>query len=1740
MKKIAHVTTFYSFKGGVGRTLLLANVGVCLALKGRKVLLWDLDVEAPGMHFIPEFTPQPAASRGFLEWLLEWQDKRGMPLPPGSSALSELYRCVQAVFRIPGLSILPAFGEKADSARLYQDILWQQFLVDDPAKGLELFRSIIEFLGEKGGYDHILIDARTGVTDLGGLMTAVLPHATVLVANYGAQNLKGIAQIEEALRPSFENRSRARAMAGRDQRLESLLVISPVPGDQELSREARRRAYDQIFPMRAETRIEIPFDSRLLFTEQLLSLEDPESKAARGYAGVAERIEQFRVELLASREDAREAEMAYAGIEMDGRGGTVRQLKKGQAFEDRVARLLTLLGYRVEREQLVDGNRVDLIASGQEGLARACYLVECKDHAKPVGKSILESFRTWLDGDNAKQRRAKGLVVARGFSPAAIAYAKSREGLSLFTIEELENELFNFGPYLARIRRAFEESGLGRTYVEQRVMLEESREVAKGAELLSYAMSWATRAEGRRLWLLLGDYGTGKTTFFKRFAYELARAQEDPERRDKGYPVPIAIDLKEFPNAITLEGLLQEHMRKHMDWHGNPEILLYLLEQGKVVFLFDAFDEMGAAAIGRSVEDQFRQLAAPAGRESLFGGNRVLITCRTHFFRDQQVVKDVLQGAADDLVSRESALGKLARTFDAQMDELRLFDDAQIDDFLRKHLSENDAVRARSFIDRTYDLPRLAPRPVLLEMMVGSLPELMRAGGDVTPGGLYHRYTSHWLDERAGGSLHTTPQQRKLLLEFLARELWGRPQNHIHHRELIGVIENVPSEQLAGLDLDRVDLELRTAAFLIRTNDGFYSFSHRSFLEFFMARCILRALRDNDDALADVLATAPITPECISFLFDLLDGEGDWNRCKTVLPAILSAPYRMGTSENALRLAYRLAGNKVRKVERKNESGFGGFISDEMALLMPERARLQGAMLAGEYLSGAWLMRADLEGADLEKCDLSYAVADGAIFKRAKMDGAVLDHARCHGADFSGTSLRWASGRFADFDRASFDGADLTAAVFVDTQCPRTSFKGARCHAARFARSELWEAEWEGADITRFTAPDAIPKAPGRPLPANPEPFLCFGHTLRVNSAVFSPDDKRVLTASVDGAARILDAETGEEILILRGHEGWVNSGFFSPDGQRALTAGEDGTARIWDAMTGLEVLQLRGHGASVISAAFSLDGKRIVTAGADGASIIWDAKTGREFLSLKGHVGHVHSAVFSPDGSRVLTTGEDNTVRIWDSMTGREDTSVRLILGMVYSAVFLSDGERVLVGGSDGAQILDVKTGHIILVLKDDRESIKTAVFSPDESMVLTAGMGRTASIWDAKTGFKLLNLESLGATVSSAVFSSDGKRILAARWEVVHVCDSATGKNTIISDGHSSHRPFPNKALHTGPVVSAAFSPDGTKVMTAGSGIVRIWGATSGRELIAFENYDEWVGCAAFSPDGKLVAMAGSNGISCIRDAETGVEIFALRGHEDIVASIAFSSDGRCVLTAGRHETAHIWDAKTGREILIIRVHGAEINSADIAHDASRVLTGLQDGTIRIFDAKNGREILVLRGHGGTVLSALFSPDGKRVLTGSTDGTARMWDGKTGREVLVLRTRQYTAMSADFSPDGKRIVTAGDDGTVSIWGAKTGELLLRLKAHDGGLTYAIFSHDGRMIITAGEDRTARIWDAQSGEPIRTLLHLPDGWLTLDAQGRYLGEGSGPAYLSYFDPEELSLLRTLWHAEDLPQMRAG
>src|SRR5215831_3734969 len=167
------------------------------------------------------------------------------------------------------------------------------------------------------------------------------------------------------------------------------------------------------------------------------------------------------------------------------------------------------------------------------------------------------------------------------------------------------------------------------------------------------------------------------------------------------------------------------------------------------------------------------------------------------------------------------------------------------------------------------------------------------------------------------------------------------------------------------------------------------------------------------------------------------------------------------------------------------------------------------------------------------------------------------------------------------------------------------------------------------------------------------------------------------------------------------------------------------------------------------------------------------------------------------------------------------------------------------------------------------------------------------------------------------------------------------------------------------------------------------------------ALGGHDNAVRSAAFSPDGSRIVTASSDNTARLWDAASAKEIAVLRGHDSSVNSAAFSPDGARIVTASWDKTARIWDAASAKEIAVLRGHDDSVNSAAFSPDGSRIVTASEDKTARIWDAASGKEIAVLRGHEYSVWSAAFSPDGSRIVTASEDKTARIWDAASAKEI-------------------------------------------------------------------------------------------------------------------------------------------
>ncbi|MCP5106068.1 MAG: hypothetical protein GY950_21970 [bacterium] len=566
------------------------------------------------------------------------------------------------------------------------------------------------------------------------------------------------------------------------------------------------------------------------------------------------------------------------------------------------------------------------------------------------------------------------------------------------------------------------------------------------------------------------------------------------------------------------------------------------------------------------------------------------------------------------------------------------------------------------------------------------------------------------------------------------------------------------------------------------------------------------------------------------------------------------------------------------------------------------------------------------------------------------------------------------------------------------------------------------------------------------------EPFYTtiLHHKEAINTAVFSPGGKQILTASDDGTAKLWDFK-GRQLLDLNEHEGPVSSAVFSRDGKRILTASRDGTAVIWS-LEGKPLKTFNNKG-DLTFAEFSPDGRRIVTASWDEKATVWDME-GNPLLRLS-HTSVVASAVFSPDGNYILTASWDKSVRLWD-MAGNELLPLMHDDGLD-SAVFSPGGNRILTACANGISILWDRNGNQIKTFEHNAGvSSADFILTPDGERILTSSRDETAVIWDLD-GNPVKKLTDNGALYFASFAPGDGKVITASRKGIAKVWQLESGIVTTLNN-------------HTQAVNIAVFSPDNSRVLTASrDGTAKIWDL-EGNLLDYSITHSKMINAAVFSPDGSRVLTASWDKTAQILNLEEKSRLTLPHGSG--VSSAVFSPNGRRILTASHNGVAKMWT----REGTLIQkfIHGDSlVYRAEFSPLGNWILTASTDGSAKLWSS-DGTFLKELK-HDKAVISAVFSPNNRMVLTASNDETAKLWD-LGGETLATFDAHKDVLVSAVFAPKGKKILTASRDGTAILWSLE-GKKLKQFR-HAKALFSAVFSHDGKRILTASRDGTARLWD--------------------------------------------------------------
>jgi ferric-dicitrate binding protein FerR (iron transport regulator)/sugar lactone lactonase YvrE len=292
------------------------------------------------------------------------------------------------------------------------------------------------------------------------------------------------------------------------------------------------------------------------------------------------------------------------------------------------------------------------------------------------------------------------------------------------------------------------------------------------------------------------------------------------------------------------------------------------------------------------------------------------------------------------------------------------------------------------------------------------------------------------------------------------------------------------------------------------------------------------------------------------------------------------------------------------------------------------------------------------------------------------------------------------------------------------------------------------------------------------------------------------------------------------------------------------------------------------------------------------------------------------------------------------------------------------------------------------------------------------------------------------------------------------------------------------------SGPVVAAAFSPDGRTLFTGGwKGEVKAWDAASGELVRSFRAHPNSARVLVLSPDGNLLATAGDDRLVKLWDPATGGERAALK-HRQNPPCLAISPDGKLLAVPGIRSRGvaevKLWDLTTLQERAALLGHVQEVRSLDFSPDGALLAAGARDGTVKLWRLDTFEEVRTLAGTGTEAAALKFSPDGQTLAIGSRDGAVLLWDTVAWEARRLDEAHPRGVRCVAFSPDGRALATAGNDAAVRLWDVAAGAPRLTLKGHrNNQVGVAVFSPDGRTLATGGGDRTVRLWQLSRTDPL-------------------------------------------------------
>ena len=1211
------------------------------------------------------------------------------------------------------------------------------------------------------------------------------------------------------------------------------------------------------------------------------------------------------------------------------------------------------------------------------GVAGVVEMADLQDFAQAVERTGADEG--WLVGNRRVSQATRQAVQEK------IAY----EDISCYTFDELLDEDADFSRYLDWLEAEIKAKQVDTEYLPlacRKDELDPTSQRKIGVSTYDEDDGWIDGYVD--MWLddpakehlsVLGEFGTGKTWFVLHYAWmALQRYRQAKQRGTERPRIPVVVPLRDYAKSVTVESLFSEFFFRKHEILKNYSVFERLNRMGKLLLIFDGFDEMAARVNRQEMIDNFWELA-----KVVVPGAKAILTCRTEHF------PNAIEGRKLLNAELESSTAKLTgETPQFEVLELEKFNDAQIEQLLSR---KAQAATVQMVLGNS-QLLDLARRPVMVDLILEAMPDI-EAGKPVDMARVYlYAVTRKMKTDIKSERTFTSMADKLYFLCELSWEMLSTNRMSLNYRAFPERLQQMFVGRLQEEnELDHWRYDMMGQTMLIRNSEGDYSPAHRSLLEFFVAYKIVASLgamaedfmavaRDQSHLLDETLPSKDYTWD--TYFRRECDEKGE------PVPMAKLCQFAKLTFDELLPLLGR---TKLAKAVL------------DLAHPMLETDKMSDRLLPFlQATASKTLKESGCFGGNIAQLMLSktpFALSE-----------ASLRNVKLEGVDFSHTYLRGVDFRKAQLAEVSFSKV-LSFASSVS-----------------FSPDNNYLAIGDGEGILQVWN-----------IVTNQAVLFLAGHEELVQSVAYSPDGQQIASAGDDNKVKIWNAETGKCIHSIEAHEDWVGSVVYSPNGQQIASASGDDTVKLWNAETGKCIRTMNGHKRPVLSVVYSPDGQQLASASYDNTVKLWDIEigecirtirresgvslvayspngqhlafdsdyialeiidiaTGKSIHTLQVNESPVLSITYSPDGQQLASTDERGLVAIWSTKTGRCTHALQGHEDAVGSVVYNSDGQLLASASYDSTvKLWNAKTGECIRTIKGHKSGVRFATYDPSNSQhIASAGSDSTVKLWNLTTGKCILTMHEHKAAINSVAYSPNGQQLASAS-------DDKTIKLWDIETGNCIH----TLKAHERSVSSITYSPNGQQLASASDDkTVKLWDIASRECVFTLQEHEEEVSSVVYSPNGRQLASDSGKMVK-IWNIATGKCIHTLEEHKSFVWSTIYSPDGRQLASASGDGTVKLWNTDIGECINTLQEHEGSVGSVAYSPDGQKLASASSDHTLKLWDIQTGKSICTMKGHTEWVKSVVYSLDGEQLVSASNDGTIRIWDAATGECLCVIGDR-------------------------------------------------------------------------------------------------------------------------------------